>query len=601
MSTTRTSVRPIDAEPEAAAARRMPRLHSWQRLFLQGMLLGWILAELAGVLLNVELQALRWIFIPLSAAAGGFAALGARGYGARSTEAVVRKRTGVAFLVFAVSATVLLGLYARFVVRIEYAGHSKTVAFLTSGSRSASCTCTRDSDDGGCIESLGFDVAAVRGCFEDRWVVELGMALSYLLTLGSLGALAGLLTAPSLPTPIPQGYLDYDIWFDRREGSTYRAKAWSGGAGFEATVEFSLPAALERGESFRFGSTEPVRGGPPSGEATALGPEDVGEELFRTIFQGELLKSFLGCLEHAKDGPGLRIRLRLNDVPHLACLPWEYLCEAKGRGFLALSSRTPVVRYLELSEGLGTLLVEPPLRVLAVISAPEEYEELAQADEEWRRLVAAVKPLLASGRIEIERLAHPTREALAERLETGRPVHVLHFVGHGGWSELRGEGMLVFEDEEGHGAPLSGQGLAYLLQDHPSLRLAVLNACNGARASREDAFAGTAQTLVHHGVPAVVAMQAEVTDATACRFAEKFYRALAAGLPIDSCVGEVRKALAAEANPEWGTPVVYLRAQDSRLFAVKGLNPAHGAEIYPGSKRRFNLNRKEKNDAQQQL
>ena len=57
-------------------------------------------------------------------------------------------------------------------------------------------------------------------------------------------------------------------------------------------------------------------------------------------------------------------------MPQLAGLPWEYLYQAEGRGFLALSGRTPVVRYLELSEGLGTLLVEPPLRVLAVIATP---------------------------------------------------------------------------------------------------------------------------------------------------------------------------------------------------------------------------------------
>jgi hypothetical protein len=76
--------------------------------------------------------------------------------------------------------------------------------------------------------------------------------------------------------------------------------------------------------------------------------------------------------------------------------------------------------------------------------------------------------------------------------------------------------------------------------------------------------------LVQHGLPAVIAMQAEVQDETSCRFAEKFYQALAAGLPVDACVGEVRKALAAERNPEWGTPVLYLRATDGRLFAVEG-------------------------------
>jgi hypothetical protein len=117
---------------------------------------------------------------------------------------------------------------------------------------------------------------------------------------------------------------------------------------------------------------------------------------------------------------------------------------------------------------------------------------------------------------------------------------------------------------------VSGPSLAYLLQDHPSLRLAVLNACNGARTSHESPFAGTAQVLVQRGLPAVIAMQSEVMDETSCRFAEKFYQALAAGLPVDACVGEVRKALAAERNPEWGTPVLYLRATDGRLFAVEG-------------------------------
>jgi hypothetical protein len=67
-------------------------------------------------------------------------------------------------------------------------------------------------------------------------------------------------------------------------------------------------------------------------------------------------------------------------------------------------------------------------------------------------------------------------------------------------------------------------------------------------------------------VPAVVAMQAEVMDETACRFAEKFYRGLAVGLPVVACIGEVRRALAAEHNPEWGTPVLHLRATDGRLF-----------------------------------
>ena len=375
-------------------------------------------------------------------------------------------------------------------------------------------------------------------------------------------------------------YIDFDIWIDQKSEGLYRAKAWSGSAGFEATESFALPAALAGGELCQAGSGA-RRGGPGSAEAAdGAGQEEAGGALFRAVFHGKLLKAFQGCLAKAEDGAGVRIRLRLNDVPHLAGLPWEYLYDAEGRGFLALSGRTPVVRYLELSEELGTLLVEPPLRVLAVISTPQGYQELAEADEEWRRLSAALEPLLQSGLIEAERLEHPTAAALESRMRAGQPVHVLHFVGHGGFSELRGEGVLVFEDEDGKGVPVGGPSLAYLLQDHPSLRLAVLNACNGARASEENTFAGTAQALVQHGVPAVIAMQSEVMDETACSFAEKFYRGLAAGLPVDACVGEVRRALAAERNPEWGTPVLYLRATDGRLFALEEGDPTPPTDIY---------------------
>jgi hypothetical protein len=550
------------AVPEPGAAAR-PRSR-W--IFSAGAGLGWALAQLAGTLLDGELQALRFLFLPLSALAGGLAALGAwRCCAGTAGDAVRRWRLRAAVAALALGAALLLGLYLRFAERVSYGDQGRSIAFLVGLARSGLCECS--GDDAGCILEMGLDAGTIRSCWKDRWVVDLALALSYLLTLGSAGTIAGLLMIPARPPQAPQGYLDFDVWIDQKSEGVYRAKAWSGAAGFEATECFALPATLTDGDLFRIGRGA-RRGGSALAEITdGASPEQVGDELFRTVFQGELLKAFQGCLAKAQGGPGLRIRLRLNDVPHLAGLPWEYLYDAEGRGFLALSGRTPVVRYLELSEGLATLLVDPPLRVLAVISTPRGYRELAEADEEWRRLGAALEPLLRNGLIEVERLERPTPAALEARLRTGEPVHVLHFVGHGGFSELRGEGVLVFEDEDGNGVPVAGPSLAYLLQDHPSLRLAVLNACNGARSSHENTFAGTAQVLVQHGVPAVIAMQTEVMDETACSFAEKFYRGLAAGLPVDACIGEVRRALAAERNPEWGTPVLYLRATDGRLFA----------------------------------
>jgi hypothetical protein len=560
--------------PSRTRKSAVPRLRRrW--IFPAGAGVGLAPALLTGALLGDQLQALRLLFVPFSALACGLTALGAWMHFASLTEPAGdterRWRLRIALAVFALGAILLLGLYMGFARRISYAGHTRGVTYLVGWSRSELCACSQD--DATCIQEmmgLGIDVAT---CWKGLWAVELAMALGYLLTLGGAGVVAGLLMVPAAPPRSPgapqppPGYLDFDLWIDQRSAGLYRAKAWSG-AGFEATGTFSLPPGLAGGE-LRLAGGGALRGGPAAGAADADTLEHVGDELFRTIFHGELLKAFQGCLAKARSGPGLRLRLRLNDVPQLAELPWEYLYDAEGQGFLALSARTPVVRYLELSEELGTLLVEPPLRVLAVISTPRGYRDLAEADEEWRRLGSALEPLRHGGLIEVERLERPTFEALEARLRGGPPVHVLHFVGHGGFSELRGEGVLVFEDKNGDGAPVGGPSLAYLLQDHPSLRLAVLNACNGARASREDTFAGTAQALVQHGVPAVIAMQSEVMDETACGFAEKFYRGLASGLPVDACVGEVRRALAAERNPEWGTPALYLRATDGRLFAVE--------------------------------
>ncbi|HEV2851323.1 MAG TPA: CHAT domain-containing protein [Thermoanaerobaculia bacterium] len=556
---------------KSAAAEPVRRPRRWIWIFPAGAVLGWVLAKLAGTLLDGELQALRYLFLPLSTVAGGLAALGAWTFFATAGEAVRKRRLRAALAVLGTGAVLLLGLYTSFATRVFYDGGS--VTYLVGWSRSGICDCSLD--NGTCIKQMNLRPDRFASCWKGRWAVQFALALSYLLTLGSAGMAAGLLIAlvkppaPEAPQSAP-GYLDFDVWIDQKAEGLYRAKAWSGAAGFEATESFTLPAALAGGGLWSSGSGA-RRGGPtPEEVMDGASPEQAGGELFRTVFHGEMLKAFQGCLDKARSGPGVRIRLRLNDVPHLAGLPWEYLYDAEGKGFLALSGRTPVVRYLELSEGLGTLLVEPPLRVLAVISTPRGYRELGEADVEWRRLGESLEPLLKSGLIEVERLESPTPAALEARLRTGQPVHVLHFVGHGGFSELRGEGVLVFEDENGQGVPVGGPSLAYLLQDHPSLRLAVLNACNGARASHEDAFAGTAQALVQHGVPAVIAMQSEVMDETACSFAERFYRALADGLPVDACVGEVRRALAAERNPEWGTPVLYLRATDGHLFALEG-------------------------------
>jgi WD40 repeat protein len=129
--------------------------------------------------------------------------------------------------------------------------------------------------------------------------------------------------------------------------------------------------------------------------------------------------------------------------------------------------------------------------------------------------------------------------------------------------------MLLMEDEDGLSYPISGQDLGMLLHDQRSLRLVILNACEGARTSQTDPFAGSAQSLVQQGIPAVIAMQFELSDDAAIVIAHEFYGALADGYPVDAALAEARKALfAIGSGTEWGTPVLYLRAPDGKIFDI---------------------------------
>jgi TPR repeat protein len=147
----------------------------------------------------------------------------------------------------------------------------------------------------------------------------------------------------------------------------------------------------------------------------------------------------------------------------------------------------------------------------------------------------------------------------------------LHFIGHGGFDDHDQDGMLVLEDEHDRGVLVSGKKLGMLLYDHRrSLRLAVLNACKGARAGHTDPFSGTAQSLVQQGIPAVIAMQFEISDEAAVLLTRAFYTALAEGQPVDTALASARKVIFARGNEvEWGTPVLYLRSPDGHIFDVE--------------------------------
>ncbi len=124
---------------------------------------------------------------------------------------------------------------------------------------------------------------------------------------------------------------------------------------------------------------------------------------------------------------------------------------------------------------------------------------------------------------------------IQKELLNNRPK-ILHFSGHGG------EGVLVFEEEDGTSADLDGEVLAEMLEVYGELECLVLHAC----------YAEEVAKACSKHVPIVVGSTDTINDHTAPKFTYAFYQALANGRPYANAFKagqvEVKTVNAADAD-----------------------------------------------------
>lgn len=293
-----------------------------------------------------------------------------------------------------------------------------------------------------------------------------------------------------------------------------------------------------------------------------------GQQLFDALLTGEVRTCYdLSLREATRQEMGLRFKLHIRS-PELAAVPWEFMYDRRQQEYICFSRNSPVVRYLDAQQPIQSLQIQLPLRILGMVASPHDLTTL-DIDEEKQRVEQAIAPLARQGMVELVWVAGQTWRNLQRALQQG-PWHVFHFIGHGGFDPQADEGLIALADDQGQTHFLNATQLGRLLVDHAPLRLVLLNSCEGALSSVHDLFSGSAATLVRRGMPAVIAMQFEISDQAAIEFAYAFYEALANGMPIDAAVAEARKAMsmALPNTVEWGTPVLFLRSPDGKIFQV---------------------------------
>ena len=364
-----------------------------------------------------------------------------------------------------------------------------------------------------------------------------------------------------------KSYLNFDLVLKEIDNN-YQVHVMESPAG-QASQLFTLPFSMLELENFILRtrrSQNNVRSlSLESIDVTSV--EKIGGALYASIFNGSVVERFRSSLAIARhENKGLRIRLRLSGAPTLINIPWELLFDTANKNYLGLSVHTPIIRKLDLATQPEIRQAQSVLQVLVMISSPTDYQSLNVASE-WEHINTATLSLQQSGRIVLTRV-EPTLTDLQQQLRKGKgKYHIFHYIGHGGFDRINNDGVLVLENQQKKGHQVNGQYLGTILCDETNLQLVLLNSCSGGRTSVTDPFAGVGQSLLQKGVPAVIAMQFEITDEAAITFSRAFYEALIEGYPIDSAVTEARKTIYAQANQlEWATPVLYTSVDTSSLL-----------------------------------
>jgi CHASE2 domain-containing sensor protein len=285
----------------------------------------------------------------------------------------------------------------------------------------------------------------------------------------------------------------------------------------------------------------------------------------------DLYRESLGQV-HRDDEKGLRIRLCI-DPPAVSALPWELAYDRTRNTFLATSSETPLTRYISVQEPIADLRTAPPISVLVAIPSGSGLDvamERATIEDALSDLDPHVTVSVLDGDV--------TRSRISRALIDGRH-HVFHFIGHGEFKD--DDGFLVLN---GDGAQdlITARAFAGFFRDYPSMKLVVLNSCQGAGLSSMRPLAGIAPQLVRAGIPAVVAMQYLFADRAAVLFAREFYGPLCAGVNrgrVDTAIAHARNRLDMdfESTAAFATPVLYMRSATGVIFDLE--TPATGGRV----------------------
>jgi hypothetical protein len=269
----------------------------------------------------------------------------------------------------------------------------------------------------------------------------------------------------------------------------------------------------------------------------------------------------------------LRLRLASGDIT-LQSFRWELLTDLNGDLPLSTSKEIHFSRFLSSRDWRNVKLCpRQSLKATIAIAAPTNLKEslnLASIDiaKESEPILAALKD------IETTLLPHPlTLKSLTEALQTSPDI--LYLVCHG--MVIDDKPILCLADDQGLVTITAAKDLAAeIARLDPPPRLVVLASCQSAAPSETT----LATLLAAAGIPAVVAMQGNISMASIQAAMPLFFKELLKDGQIDRALSTARFEV--RDNHDAWMPVLLLRLKSGRIWYDPGFSAPNSTNDFWG-------------------
>ncbi len=354
-------------------------------------------------------------------------------------------------------------------------------------------------------------------------------------------------------------YASLEISFHRRDESS-----------FSVQVRFSRPQS-ETDNRFVEGLLTLSEADFQSLQQLELESTAYGKALTRILFADpQLLSVFVQTrtIVQTLDMP-LRIRMLIGpSAPELHGLHWETLQDPLDGSPLFTSENLLFSRYISSADWRPlSLAPKSDSRALVVIANPNNLAEynLAPVDLQGELMQArkSLKSIPFAFLPDLEKGTRATLNNLFSALREDQ-YSLLYLACHG--TMVNEQPWIWLEDDNGEVSRISGDELVTRfneLQQRP--QLIVLASCQSAHSAEGAAISSLGPRLAEAGIPAVIAMQGNISMPTISRIMPAFFEELHRDGQVDRAMAVARGTVRDE--DDYWMPALYMRLKSGRIWA----------------------------------